>query len=282
MEKTSVFDLIGAGFALLRQHPVVYLFGLVVGAATAIPQAFAAEFLADITVDTPESELAAAASTVGLLYLVFTFLILLASAALWTFAVRAAQGDASVVGAVERVRRRIWALVLYSPFVFLVLFVPMIAIGIVVALVESAWPILFLAIVAFIGAMIVYLVGIWGVVPAITISDVRLRNVFYVIWNAFRNGGLRFFVMALIIGVMSLLVTGVVGVAIPPTGALGLGTVALTIVLGFFASWSACAIGYLWIAEGKNVVVGLTDTNDVEITEETMVYLIAASPNGII
>ena len=80
---------------------------------------------------------------------------------------------------------------------------------------------------------------------------------------------------------MSLVATGVVGVVVPTASALGLGTIALTVVSGFFASWSACAVGYLWIAEGKNVVVGLTDTNRVEITESTMVYAIPTDPDGI-
>ena len=142
MERTGVFGLIGAGFALLRQHPVVYLFGLVVGVATAIPQGFATQALSGITVDTPESEITDAAFTVGLTYLVFGFLVLLASAALLTFAVRAAQGDASVAGAVERVRRRIWALVLYGPFILFVVLLPVLAVGIMVSFVQGAQPFL--------------------------------------------------------------------------------------------------------------------------------------------
>lgn len=280
MERTGVFDLIGRGFGLLRQHPVIYLFGLVVGAATAIPQGFAIQAMSGITVDSSDAEITAAATTVGIIYLILGFLFLLANAALWTFAVRVAQGDASVAGAVERVRRRMWALVLYGPMIFLALIVPLVALIILTTLVESAWPILLLALPAFFFIVIVYAIGIWAVVPAFTVSDVRLREVFYVIWNGFRNGGLRVFGLGFFIGIMSLVVGGVVGVVLPIASPLGPGTAASAIVSGFFASWSACSLAYLWIAESTNVVAGLTNTDGSEITEATMIYPIVGHPDG--
>ena len=280
MEKTGVFDLIGQGFSLLRQHPVIYPFGLVVGAATAIPQGFAIQAISGITVDSPDSEITAAATAVGGIYVIFGFLFLLANAALWTFAARVAQGDFSVASAVERVRRRMWALVLYGPMISLALVVPFVVLIVLTTLVESAWPLLLLALPAFFFVVIVYAIGIWAVVPALTISDVRLREVFYVIWKGFRNGGLRVFGLGFFIGMISLVVGGVVGLVLPIAGPLGAGTVAAAIVSGFFASWSACSIGYLWIAESTNVVRGLSNTDGSEITEAMMIYPIVDHPDG--
>lgn len=280
MERTGVFDLIGQGFALLREHPIIYVFGLVVGAATAIPQGFALQAMSGITVDSPDSEITAAATAVGIIYLVLGFLFLLANAALWTFAVRVAQGDASVANGVERVRRRMWALVLYGPMIFLALFVPLLALIGFVMLVESAWPLLLLALPGLFFVLIVYAIGIWAVVPAFTVADVRLREVFYVIWNGFRNGGLRVFGLGFLIGMMSLVVGGVVGLVLPITSPLGPGTVASAIVSAFFAAWSACSLAYLWIAESTNVVRGLRNTGGSEITEENLIYPIVNHPDG--
>lgn len=274
METTGFFALMRGGFALLRGDHKLYMFGLVVGALSVFPATFVNQATSDITPGSPDSEMLAAMGAVLTVTLVFGLLSLFAHAVLTTYAVRAAQGRPSVGDAIDRVRRRVWAVLLFGPVVILVmfaLFIPFAPLIMLSGLVDPTGILVGALIAGWLTVIAVMIVGMWAVVPSFTISDVRFPRLFRVTWNGVRNGGLRYLGMAIVVGTLSVLTTGLADFAFTDTSPFGLSTLFQIPIIGFLFAWYAGAVGYLWVAEAPNLVVGLENTAGEAITESTTV-----------
>lgn len=271
MNNPGVFGLLASGLRLMKQNPVIYGIGLVAGAASVIPSSVANSLIADLTPQSTEAEIVSVTSTIGTTSLVFGMLFFLVQGVLVTLAVRASQGDPSLALSVDRFTRRFWAMLLWGPFVFGALVLPLIFIVVLVTAVLPSvlsLPLLLGAFVIVMGAV----VGSWAVIPALTISNVRLRNVFEVIWNALQNGGLRLLGLGLTVGLLSVVANVVIGLVFPQETMFGAATIPQLLAAGFFAAWVVGALASLWNAEAANIVVGLTDTNERVIEEDSLVY----------
>lgn len=269
-----MFDLIGAGFDLMRSTKQILWFGVGFGLVSAIPYAFMDSALGDITPESTEAELREAAEVLLWMtpfFILLGMLSLLAYAVLVTFTVRTVQVGAPLGDAIERARRRIWALVLYGPFAGLVLVGPFLVVTILAVAAESTAIAVF-GFLAFLVVAVVYGVGMWAAVPAFTVSDVRLRYVFHTIWRGARNGGLRFLGLSLLLGLLSLVVSGLGGMALATTPFPLVGAMVQGVVSGVVAAWTASAVAYLWQAESPNIAIGLRDTRGGVISEDTLVF----------
>lgn len=271
MERTGLFALARGGLTLVREDPKLYVFGLVVGGLIAFSAAFVKQAMSDIISDSLDAEILAAVGD-GLIVLpVFGPLTLVANAALVTYAVRVAQGHPSVGDAVDRVRRRVWGVVLYGPFMVSILFMVSLPPLMLLAVVDPTGVLVVLLMVGLLVGGVVFLVGSWAVVPSFTISDVRFRHVFRVVWNGVRNGGPRFVGILTVFGVMSWTITGVAESVFGDVLPFGASTLVQIPILGFVSAWYAGTAGYLWIDEASNVAVELENTEGEEVTELTIV-----------
>ncbi len=264
--------LIGQGLNLMARDRKLYVFGLVVGALSVIQVGFMDREMVGLTPYSSEAEVAAALGSLTTMALVFGFLFVFAYAALWTYAVRSVQGSLSVEDTVDRVRRRVWAVLFYSPVMFLVLLLPGIPLSVFAAALGPTNVIVLSLLLAWLIALVVIVVGMWGVVPSYTISDVRFGQMFRVTLRGVQNGGLRAGGLFVTFAVASMVVSLVFNFSFPDAPPFGLVAVLQIPIFGYLSAWLAAAIAHLWVAEAENIVVGLPSTSGDAIVESNIVY----------